>query len=379
MSTTALVKQTRRTNSSVDWSLRRQEEARVLKALEEMCDRESSGARIPTHTELMRQFNATERAVLSALSVLKQRGRIVRRHGSGTYVGNPGGMQPISLSGPDAASKTIVVIAKPDHGFFDECLSQLYSHADSRDYEIVYQLLRSQDGAITQLRPILGSAAGFILFGHHLAPLAKALMLTGNRAVIVGAPDIDEVSDVPCVCNDHEAGGYLVMRHLIEKGHRRIALPVYLASELRKPRWLGYRRAVDEAKRMGIAIAETMIELPRLEEWEAEPSLAREDILKPDGPTAIIAWNDFVASMLLGVLQRANIRVPEDVSIIGYDNSGISARLTPPLTTVDSGVPQLLSAAIRMVLMPKTAGQPATQMTIPNLVVRNSVSQPRAS
>ncbi|MDR3708205.1 MAG: substrate-binding domain-containing protein [Capsulimonadaceae bacterium] len=367
-----------RSASPAEWSRKGEDKARVLRTLEELCDRQKPGSRIPTHTELMRQFNASQRSVLLALAELKRRGRIVRRHGSGTYVGTPDGMYPIASMGPDAASKTIVVIAKPDHGFFDDCISQLYSHADSRDYEIVYQLLRSQEEALPRLQPILGSAAGFILFGYNLAPLGKALLAAGNHVVIVGSPNVDEQLEVPCVCGDHEAGGYLAVKHLIETGHRRIGFPVYLENELLNPRWLGYRRALDEALRAGLRVTNTTIDAARLAEWEADPKIAIDDLSKPGSPTALVVWNDFTAVGLLETLRRAQVRVPEDVSIIGYDNSSVAATLTPPLTTIDSGVSQLLSAAIRTVLLPSPAEPAMVQMTIPNLVVRESVAKPRS-
>jgi DNA-binding LacI/PurR family transcriptional regulator len=378
MGTTALKGSKARIDSAEGWSKRRSEEIRVLKELEELCDREQPGARIPTHTELMRRFGGTERAILRALDDLKTRGRIVRRHGSGTYIAQPGGLEPIAAMGPDAASKTIVVIAKPDHGFFDDCLSQLYSHADSHDYEIVYQLLRSQQSAIADLRPIIGSAAGFILFGYQLAPLAKSLAVAGNRVVVVGAPDIDVVPDIPCVCNDHEAGGYLAVNHLIAAGHRRIAFTQFYEHELRNPRWQGCRRAMNEARRSGLTIFDSTIERVHLDEWGADPASAREVFAPANAPTAIVAWNDFTAAQLMDILRRAKVRIPDDVSIIGYDNLAVASTLTPALTTIDSGVAQLLTAAIRIVLAPKGGAPIGTQMTIPNLVVRDSVSEPES-
>jgi DNA-binding LacI/PurR family transcriptional regulator len=376
MSAPSVTASKRRQDSSIEWERRREDEARVLRKLEELCDREQPGKRIPTHTELMRQFNASERAVLRALDELKRRGRVIRRHGSGTYVGHHDGMLPIGSAAPEAASKTLVVIAKPDHGFFDDCMSQLYSNADSHEYEIIYQLLRSQHNALTDLRPVLGSAAGFILFSYSLAPLARALAKAGNRVVIVGSPNVGETPDVPVVCTDHEAGGYLAVKHLLDLGHRRIGFPINRASEMLSPRWTGVRRALEEGRRSGLNVAQIMIEHPVVEQWEQDPTIAGEALRGPDAPTALVAWNDYVAENLLRLLRRAKIRVPEEISLIGYDNSSIASRLTPALTTIDSGVSQLLSTAIRT-LLTQTGVTPMTQMTIPSLVIRESVSEPR--
>jgi DNA-binding LacI/PurR family transcriptional regulator len=326
----------------------------------------------------MKDLNARERAVVRALDELKRRGRIVRRRGSGTYVGRPGEAVPAAPMGAQAAANTIVVIARPDNGFFDDCISQLYSHADSTDYSIVYQLLRSADEPECSFEPVIGSAAGFILFGYYLAPLARSLMAAGNRVVIVGAPFLDERPQVPYVCNDHEAGGNLAVRHLIERGHRRIGFQFNCDREMRSPRWIGNRRGLDDSRRAGISVTETIIDQQRLDAWESDPASVRGDLGRPDSPTAIVAWNDFSAARILGVLQRAELRIPEDVSVIGYDNASIAERLTPPLTTIDSGVAQMLGAAIRTMQLPNAAEVASTQMTIPHLVMRESVGPPRS-
>lgn len=316
--------------------------------------------------------------MLRALGELKRCGRIVRRHGSGTYVATPDAMPPLSPLPSEGASNTIVVIAKPDHGFFDYCVAQLYASADNRDYEIVYQLIRSQHEAIQDLRPVVGQAAGFILFGYTLAPIARTLQDAGNRVVIVGSPDADEIGSVPIVCSDHATGGALAVKHLLDFGHRRIAFTAYYLEELRSPRWLGYRSAMDEARRNGVAVSEMVVAREHIDGWRANPQAAYEYFAQPDAPTALVAWNDFTAAPILDVLQRAKVRVPEDVSVIGYDNMPIAERLTPQLTTIDSGVPQLLSAAIRIVTASVRTAPTTLQMTIPNLVVRNSVTHPRS-
>jgi DNA-binding LacI/PurR family transcriptional regulator len=362
---------------SVAWSHRRQEEARVLRQIEELCDREEPGARIPTHLELMQQLDARERAVIWALDELKRRGRIVRRRGSGTYVGEPQRAAAAGAFSPASASRTIVVIARPDHGFFDDCISELYSHADSRAYRIVYQLLPSQESD-EAFEPVLPSAAGYLVFGFMLDSIAKTLVAAGNRVVIVGAPNLDEVPTVPCVCNDHEAGGYLAVRHLLDQGHRRIAFQFNCERELRSPRWLGNRRALDDARRAGLAVTETTFDAGRVDAWDTDPNAARADLARPDSPTAIVSWNDHSAVRVVTALRRAGLSVPGDISVLGYDNAKIAERCVPPLTTIDSGVAQALGVAIRTLQLPVGADPVMIQMTIPNLVVRETVARPKA-
>ncbi len=278
---------------------------------------------------------------------------------------------------PRAASRTIVAIARPDHGFFDDCMSQLYSHADNSEYSLVYQLLRSQDEDMESFEAVLGSAAGFILFGTYLAPLAKSLRAAGNRVVIIGAPDPSPAVDAPCVCNDQEAGGYLAVKHFVDLGHRRIGFQYNYEIEMRSPRRLGTRRALDDLRKGGLAVKDTIIDLGQLEAWDADPAMARRDLEGSDAPTALVAWNDFTAARMLSILQRAKFRIPEDISVIGYDNASIADRSTPRLTTIDSGVAQLLGVAIRTIQLPRDVEPAKIQMTIPHLIVRNSTAPPK--
>ncbi len=344
----------------------------VLRALEEFCAVLQPGARIPTHTTLMRQFNASERMVQTALEVLQSQGRIVRKNGVGTFVA------PAPDTSFDKAGRTLVVVARPDHSFFDQFLDLLFRYAEEADLHLICQPVDALDTRALALANTL-HPQGFLLFGYPLAPLALQLQQHGNRVVLVGAPPVDVIPEVPCLYNDHEHGGYLTTQHLIELGHRRIVYALAGMSDLlQNRRWKGHQRALQEAQRRGLTLTATLLSQEQTERWEIQPEEAVAFFTSPGAPSALVAWNDHEALRLLTALTRAGISVPSQVSLIGYDALPESRTASLPLTTVDHGMRQQLAAAVE--LLTRLAPVPAAHSLVfmPTLLPRQSTAPPPA-
>jgi LacI family transcriptional regulator len=151
---------------------------------------------------------------------------------------------------------------------------------------------------------------------------------------------------------DDRLGSYMATRHLIELGHRRIA--VLLGDIEMKDiayygilheRWLGYRDALEEA---GIPYdPDLMLPFPTSLEggYMASDQLA----LRPD-VTAVFSFSDISAMGLLKGLKDRGIRVPEDCSVIGFDNLFISKYTSPSLTTVSQNILEKGRSAVKMLL-----------------------------
>ncbi len=166
-------------------------------------------------------------------------------------------------------------------------------------------------------------------------------------------------------------GGATATRHLLEAGHRRIALingePWMQAAQDRAS---GYRRALRQA---GVAVD---TELMRIGDWTAasgrEHTLALMGLAHP--PTAVFCANDQMAAGCYEALRRMGLDIPADVSVIGYDNQPISRVLDPPLTTLDLPHGEMGRWAAEQLL-----GAPASPKTIRvecQLVERRSVAPP---
>ena len=182
-----------------------------------------------------------------------------------------------------------------------------------------------------------------LLSGHHVA----GLIIISSR-VASGYGEVLQRLDLPVVfvnsphsgprvsnvTTDNEHGGWLAVQHLLEAGHERIA---YLSGPARgrsqAGRLAGYRRALEDA---GIHPHPDWV-LPgdgtfaagrqALHWWLAQPAAAR--------PTAIFCYNDLSALGLLSEAYHQDVRIPDDLSVVGFDNAPITEISIPPLTTVE--------------------------------------------
>ncbi|TFV04677.1 LacI family transcriptional regulator, partial [Bacillus stratosphericus] len=147
-------------------------------------------------------------------------------------------------------------------------------------------------------------------------------------------------------------GQYGLVKQIIASGHRRIAYlslqPQVIASKLRRA---GYRRALEEA---GIAY-DAALDLAGYPDYtnRSESLLAAvEKLLRlPDPPTVLCCGNDEMAVRLYGILRSRGIKVPEEMSVAGYDDHrSIAETLFPPLTTADLPYTAMGERAAQMLL-----------------------------
>jgi len=354
---------------------RHDEAARVMQALDELCISLSPGDRVPTHVELMRRFGASERTVLRSLDELQRQGRIVRRHGAGTFIAE----EACITASPEPATggRTIVAIAAPDRSFFDRCMDQLYEYTADAGLDLVCRPLNLERDAAGLSAAALGHPLGFIVFGYPLAPLARRIQNEGMRVVVLGTPPAGETSDIPCVHGAQDHGGYLAAKHLLDLGHRRLAFVPSIMDITLSQRWQGVQRALREAKRNGQDAEVIAIAPQERDSWRDSPKRAAAYIRRKGGPTAILSWNDHECARLLSILLRAGVSVPNEVSLIGYDALPEGELVHPALTTVDPFMGQLLQMAVGLLTQTNLSASHTT-VVMPSLVIRASTAPPRA-
>src|SRR5205085_6224725 len=113
-------------------------------------------------------------------------------------------------------------------------------------------------------------------------------------------------------------------------------------------RWKGHQQAIAEARQSGLEISSVVFDGQTLAAWRGDPRLARKALLAVGAPTAIAAWNDGEAVALLRILHEAGLRVPEDISVIGYGALPSSETTVPPLTTIDEHVESQLRVVMEL-------------------------------
>lgn len=173
---------------------------------------------------------------------------------------------------------------------------------------------------------------------------------------------------------DDHLGGYLATRHLIDLGHRSIALvagPAYASSAL--GRRAGYEDALREA---GLPVRPELI-LASTFGMESGEDAGRTllDLPARKRPTAVFAVNDNTAVGLLSAVQRAGLSVPGDLSVVGYNDIPLAARLPVPLTTVRVPFREIAEAAVDLLLDVQAGGTPRTRTFSPTLIPRASATR----
>jgi LacI family transcriptional regulator len=173
---------------------------------------------------------------------------------------------------------------------------------------------------------------------------------------------------------DHELGGYLATTHLIELGHRHIACICGPAqTSVAQMRLAGFHRAMRDAQ----------LSVP--EEWIVESDFtspggyeAAVQLLDGQRPTAIFAGNDMIGIGVLRAAAERNIRVPSDLSLIGFDDIQMSRYVYPALTTVGQSILQLGEMAAELLLRRISTPALAVEHRIvgPNIVLRESTAPP---
>ena len=144
---------------------------------------------------------------------------------------------------------------------------------------------------------------------------------------------------------DDYKGGYLSARYLIGKGHKRIALacPDYKGTGVVRERYLGFKKACEEAK-----IEFTEDDIYRTDTVYKGAILVGNDIaLSGKGYTAVATMSDIVAFGLIEGIKQCGFSVPDDISVIGFDNLAEGEYVYPKLTTISQDINEKANAAGR--------------------------------
>jgi LacI family transcriptional regulator len=174
-----------------------------------------------------------------------------------------------------------------------------------------------------------------------------------------------------CVYLDNVAGGVLMTKHLIERGHRRIAhITGLLAIHDSRERLAGYRTALEEA---GIEFDPDLVVESDFQEQGGERAL-RELLAKGTEFTAVFAANDQMAAGALAALRDAGRDVPGEISLVGHDDILLARYLFPALTTARQPIAEMGAAVTTMALAALGANTEEVRHRFePTLVSRASV------
>lgn len=286
-----------------------------------------AGSQLPGERALAKQFGVSQMTVNRAIQELVRRGRLYRRSGAGTFVTDA--VQPVRAHG------VALVIPHTELPQADTYLREPFRAMRNvaQDRKLTLQILQADLEEYEQIAQKY--ARGALLF---IAPPNDAynvlvqLWQCGTRFVVMGASW--QSSPFPCVDSDNFAGARRAVEYLLSLGHRRIAyLNGWQGSTNCADRLCGYQQAMEKWK------------VPINPEWvvhagsdshlsvEARQQLT-DLLIRTERVTAIFTAGYYLALETLSLLRALDMHVPEDVSIIAFDDPPSAAHLNPPLSTV---------------------------------------------
>ncbi len=214
---------------------------------------------------------------------------------------------------------------------------------------------------------------GVVMVPFYLGDDDVERIAQANIAVAVMSGAQSQISGVDVLKVDHTTALSAMLRHLIARGHRRIAhISGTLDNIAGAGRLAGYCQVLEEA---GIPCDERLVAIGN---FRAECVPALIDHLFANGqqpPTAVFAANDVMAIAAIHALQRRGLRVPEDVAVCGYDNIPEAATVIPALTTVDQKMQEEGRMLARLVVERLASPARLKERAIPfefGLVLRDS-------
>lgn len=338
-------------------------------------------SRVPGELELVKQLGISRATVQRAWQTAQEEGLIYRITGKGTFVADRSQMldtRKVGFLFPEyRGSVNGHLLNGAERVLRGMGYSVLYAHTDRQIEEEnrIMQEMAGQGVCGFLIWPAKGGGGGRILTDVRF-----------NLPVVLLDRPIPGLA-LPCVTSNNHAGGLQAMRHLLDLGHRRI---VFLARPHLDLWPVAERlRAYEDAMRTaGLEplppfFLESTYELSWAEAYtynDDEKLSPIVDLLsRPDRPTAIFAVNDWMAFKVLRAAALAGLRVPHDLSLVGFDNMDMVDLVDPPLTTVaqDAGLMGSEAARRLLAMIEGESAQEIMTLLPTRLVVRGSTAPPQ--
>lgn len=345
------------------------------------------GSLVPSELTLQRELGISRSTVRQAFNAARNEGLIETVPGKGTFVS----ADPTRRNLPRLVGFVIPYFRSS----FDTLLFRGAENAlRGADYRVIFSTsdssLEEENRLLRQLQR--ERVAGFLLWpvmGEDPNRAALDLLRAREHVVLMDRPLPWVETDL--VISDNFTGGYTATRHLISLGHRRIAfvcrqhldlLPI--AERLR-----GYRKAMEDS---GLPVLEPVL-ISATQEMTTEYALrsytesSGEDIRQicaylnsPGRATALFASNDLTAIQVLRAAELNCARIPQDLSLVGFDDMDFSSHLTVPLTTIAQDPYKMgYEAARRLLARIEGEGGNPLQVVLPTHLVERASTAPPGS
>ena len=267
-----------------------------------------------------------------------------------------------------------VMIPDLRNPFFSDVVSGIQARADELGFRVLFntgerrpELEESAIESLLELR-----VDGLILAAPRVDDSVIAHAADWVPVVVINRRAPNESCD--SVSNDNIAGARLAVEHCADLGHRRIALIEGGTGVAARTRHEGYVRAM-----RGLGLSQYILTAQGAHSEEGGRRGARELLQRGPFPTAIFASNDLCAIGALDVLEEAGLKIPADVSLVGFDNTTLAALRHISLTSINQPGGDMGRSAVES-LWERIDGErttPRRDIVAPSLVVRSTTGPPR--
>lgn len=268
-------------------------------------------------------------------------------------------------------SRTVGVVYGLQHPFHSQVVEALYASAGAAGWLLALEPAAPTRSERTAVQALLDYRCEAVVLLGPVLPRAALAELAGRLPVVVVARAVRGLP-VDVVRTDDQMGARLAVDHLVALGHRRVA-------------YVHGGRAPGAAERRAGYL--TGVQAAGLEPQLVVGGLGDEDgvragraLLGAGSPTGLLAFNDQCAAGVLAAARDHGVVVPDQLSVVGYDDSSVAALSTVALTTVRQDAAAIATAAIERAVarVEGTANRTRETVIAPHLVVRRTTGAPPA-
>ena len=335
-----------------------------LKLHEDILNNYSPGEKFLTQREIIKLYGASFSTVERALRELANEEVLVRIHGKGTFICD---QKPFSSEG---SMKIALVMARNvtygPTSFYSQILMKINDELSAGGYSFSFIYFDETGGIEGLINQLKNDFCGALLIGMIDEAVASEL----NRLKFPFVA-VDRVIDLPEICyvaSDNANGASEAINYLVEMGHRKIGFVSTALHTSFLERYEGYCTALAEN---GIKVNRDYIKKHFL--FESPMESIRPMFELEDPPTAIFTANDTIGASVVRALGELGLNVPEDVSVMGFDDDYIGAHLNPPLTTMAVPRQEMAVAAVTRLRMILSGREPDSIFLPVTLTKRDSV------